>query len=161
LHAIQKSTRTIIIVILAQYVAIALGMCWGYLYVLHSCWITPGFFTGATSCLGFGLDGFRFLVSTRSTPARWRKSYVCIVMFLYCGFVMWKDPFLDDIDDRTFIDSMLLLMPFFLAMSSFARSAAWLAILSSVLFVATSIAMLIHNAGCRGGVTGFFIAIVY
>jgi hypothetical protein len=45
---------------------------------------------------------------------------------------MWKDPFLDYIDDRTFMHSILLLMPFFLAMSSFARSAAWLAILSSV-----------------------------
>jgi hypothetical protein len=161
LRAMQRKMRTIMIVVFAQYGAIALGMCWGHLELQHSYLSPPGYFAGATSFVAFGIEALRFLITTRSTATRRRTSCVCLGLLLYCGFVMSADPFLNHDIDRDFIPSMVLLMPFLLAINSLARSGAWLAIVASVIFFATSIAMLMHNAACRGGATGFFSAYVY
>jgi hypothetical protein len=157
----KKKIRTIMIVASAQYVAIAIGMCWGYLYLVHSCWISPGFSTGALSFLAFGIEALRFMAKTGPTPARWRTACACVGLCLYCGHIMWADPFFNCDDDRHVIELMVLLMPFLLAINLFVRSRAWLAVLASIILFATSIAMLIHNAGCRGGAGGFFTDLVY
>ncbi len=76
---------------------------------------------------------------------------------LYAALIMLIEPFLwYQSDDSTFIEGVILMVPFLLAMSPLVRFGAWIAATGSALFFASSLAMLMHNGSCRHGGSGFF-----
>ncbi len=56
---------------------------------------------------------------------------------------------------------LLLLTPVLLAMSPLVRCREWLGLAGAVVFLATSVAMIIENGCPQGGRTGFFYAEVW
>jgi hypothetical protein len=157
-----KKLRVVVVVSLVQYGAVALSVCWANLEVQHALWVPqPGLEFGITSLLMFGIEGVRSLRPARRSPAGLAASLSSFALFFYCGTLMWMDPFMNGEDDARVLIQLTLLLPVLLANHALVRWRAWLAVAASVLFFATSFAMLAHYAGCRGGVNGFFTRFIH
>ncbi len=87
--------------------------------------------------------------------------WVCLSLFWYLVCPMCSAPFLDYGGDISFVIGVLLLSPVLMAMSPLVRYREWVGLAGAVVFLATSLAMMIHNGCSRGGMTGFFHAWVY
>jgi hypothetical protein len=70
-------------------------------------------------------------------------------------------PFICYESNYDFVMDVIYLLPFILSFGPLVRKGAWLGVAACFIFFSTSIAMLYHNAICRGGSTGFLRAEVY
>jgi hypothetical protein len=153
--------RQIIVIVSAQEFAVALGIVWGFRAARHASFVVPGGGMGLIACLLYAIEGVRFVVPGKLPGARRGSSLLCWGLFFYGGFIICLEPFMAYDGDYNYFVDVFLLFPFILSIGPLARARAWFGTIASVTFFSASIAMLTHNACCRGGSTGFFRSEVY
>jgi hypothetical protein len=159
---VKRQLRMAMTVAAAQYFAAILGAGWGWAEVRHFAGIPPASLeAGCLAAMAITIDWLRFLATPRSRSAHPIALGILPVLACFLAWLMAADPFLFYWGDRTFVWNILLLTPLLLAMSPLVRDHAWLALAGTILFFATSIAMMVHNACCRGGFSGFFERGIY
>jgi hypothetical protein len=124
-------------------------------------WIHVWHLEACLAALALAIAGVRLLVSAQLRRIHRQRMWVCLSLFCYLAWLMYTEPFLDGSDDISFVIRALLLTPVLLAMSPLVRSREWLGLAGAVVFLATSVAMMIANGCSRGGRTGFFCAEVW
>jgi hypothetical protein len=107
-----------------------------------------------------GIEGLRFAATPRLRHSHLSCICLCLALCLYLVWLMCVEPFFV-YDNLNFIVGVLLVTPLLFAMSPLVRWRAWVGLSGTVVFFATSIAMMTQNACSRGGMTGFFEAFVY
>ena len=94
--------------------------------------------------------------TTRADQTRWVFSpWVCGSLVVYTAALMVFDPLMDVYSYEDVMKAVGLLMPFILSAIYLARSDNWSAVIGSVLFILTALAMLVSNANLGPG-AGFF-----
>jgi len=124
-------------------------------------WIPVFHLEGPLAALALAVAGLRVAASPRLRRTHRQRMWLCLSLFCYVVWLMYLEPFYDYRGDISFIIGVLLLTPVLLAMSPLVRCCAWLGLSGAMLFLATSLAMIIDNACSRGGCTGFFCAEVW
>lgn len=124
-------------------------------------WIPMYHGEGCLAALALGIEGLCALASPRLRRACSSRIWPCVSLSCYLMWLMYIEPFYLYRGNITFIAGVLLLTPVLLAMSLLVRMRAWIGLLGAMVFFATWIAMMTHNACFRGGMSGFFEALVY
>jgi hypothetical protein len=124
-------------------------------------WIHAWHLEACLATLALAIAGVRLLVSAQLRRTHRKRMWVCLSLFCYLAWLMYTEPFLNGSDDTSFVIGVLLLTPVLLAMSLLVRCREWLGLAGAVVFLATSVAMMIENGCPRGGLTGFFYAAVW
>lgn len=144
--------------IFLQYLAVFLGVSWGwvprtYCRDTYLCeWAIPG-----------GLAVFLFLLQAllvkvhNGVRVPSRVALGSGGLALYACFVMWQDRFAFACDDEDMVICLAFAVVPLFALKPFVRSGAWLTVCGIVLFSATCIACLLHNAPAEHGGSGFHI----
>lgn len=148
---------TIVLVCVTQAASVVLGTAWGLgappgVRRLDGHWLLAGSLAAAL----LGVEALRFLSDRRLRATRPFLPWLCASFGLYAVWIMFTEPFMWYIGDATFINGILLLLPFLLALSPFVRAGAVLGATGAVIFFATSLAMLTRNGLTRSGGYGFF-----
>ncbi len=102
------------------------------------------------------VEGLCRLAFRRLRTAKPAAPWICLALASYAAWLMFDEAFLWYSGDRDFIQGVVLMLPFLLAVSPLVRANAWLGVLGSALFFATSLAMLIRNGISQFGGSGFF-----
>jgi hypothetical protein len=127
------------------------GIEWMHAYHLEAC----------LAALALAIAGIRLLVSTRLRRTHRQRMWVCLLLFCYLAWLMVTEPFFGSDDGTSFVIGALLLTPVLLAMSPLVRYREWLGLAGAVVFLATSVAMMIRNGCSIYGGTGFFYSWVW
>jgi len=153
----RKRVWIVVLVCVAQSVAVGLGVAWGLgaahgVGWLHGHWL----FAGGLAVLLMSIEGLRRLASRRLRTAQPLAPWICLALGFYAGLLMVGEAFLRSSSAYDFIRSILLMLPFLLVISPLVRSGFWLGVLGSALFFTTSLAMLTCNGFSRNVGFGFF-----
>ena len=139
-----------------QYLAVLLGIAWGWaarIYPRHvpTWWMAPA----TLSLIMLGVASFKSL-AIKSTLPHAKVPRLLATLMIYDAMVMVLDPFFMAADEVSCLIAVAVIVLPLLSLKAFVRRRAWLAIWGVILFQATATASLVYNfPAVRGGV-GYF-----
>jgi hypothetical protein len=146
----------------SQLASVGLGAAWGIGLSHRVEWLPgPSALCGGFAVLSFGCDGAHYLLSARGRAGHRVSAFLCIALGVYAVILMAGEAFLFYSGNESFITGVLLLLPFLLALSPLVRARAWLGVVGVIVFIATSLAMLIRNGMSIWRGTGFVEGCVF
>lgn len=165
----SSTARPVILTVAAQAIAVASGWICGFaalnhascvpnIYISWPLWVN---LPAAIASLTLFAEGIRCLVSNTSGRGRLTAALFCLALGIYTAWLMHIEPFLYYGGNIGFVIYVHLLIPILIGISFLTRGRAWAGVAASMVFIATSLGMIIHNACCKGGLNGFFESIVF
>jgi hypothetical protein len=165
-NAMKKRAGTVLVVVAAQSLAVALGWIWGFEWYPHEiydwkllAWLLEWKVTGRAAIVAFLCEWLRLLAlrGCRLRATRTASPWVSLALAVYAGCIMLNEPFIDYSGDISFITGVLLITPFMLAISVLVRQRAGIGVAGAVVFFATCLSLLLVNGRNWGGASiGFF-----
>jgi hypothetical protein len=124
-------------------------------------WIPMYHAEACLAAVAFATAGLRVLMTPQLRRTCRLRAWLCLLLFCYVAWLMYTEPFVVYGDDVGFVIGVMFLTPLLLAMSPLIRCREWLGLAGTVIFFATSLAMMITNGCASGGLTGFISAEVW